>query len=124
MREIKFRAWVNTTGEMVDVDAIVFNDGVKVSPYKPHILDRHNDIYLLEDVVLEQFTGLHDKNGKEIYEGDICVEDAEYGDGCFDVVWYVDDIHCGWSISPSDVWEARVIGNIHENPELLESPDA
>lgn len=120
MREIKFRVW---DGYKIHYPTVVEIGICGVNSLTSASFQSENGGYTTSAYVM-QFTGLHDKNGKEIYEGDICVEDAEYGDGCFDVVWYVDDIHCGWSISPSDVWEARVIGNIHENPELLESPDA
>lgn len=83
---------------------------------------------------LEQYTGLEDKNGKEIYEGDIVEEDIDFNskmtDGTFryKVCWNEDEL-C-WSLDPislksihNDLWElnssCRIIGNIHENPELL-----
>ena len=153
MREIKFRAW--TGDDMVDVSAIIFDEGTKVSPYEPHILDSHNDVHLLKDIELMQYTGLHDKNGVEIYEGDVCVFDifdtlTRYPDlnpfGSYLVViewkhgaWgfrflYPELVNeddrewCAfWNSKDGEMWNLkyfRVIGNIHENPELLESPDA
>lgn len=71
---------------------------------------------------IEQYTGLKDKNGKEIYEGDIVEKNGinywiKWEDGCF-VIWrgeknisFVIGSHVSW---------CEVIGNIHENPELLE----
>lgn len=81
---------------------------------------------------LMQFTGLLDKNGKEIYEGDI-VRDDSFKDDLSSlfrdmaVVW--DEIACCFTRNPKNnqhfqlsthrCWMYEVIGNIHENPELL-----
>jgi uncharacterized phage protein (TIGR01671 family) len=119
MREIKFRAW--TGDDMVDVSAIIFDEGTKVSPYEPHILDSHNDVHLLKDIELMQYTGLRDKNGTEIYEGDV-VEDSK---GRGEVLWVQE--HCSFLVAVAGgffrlengnaeyrLTETEVIGNIHE----------
>lgn len=83
------------------------------------------------DLELMQFTGLHDKNGKEIYEGDIlsisngkAVGVVEFQNAQFHLN-YIKDEFRNWSKSKfldeySSSHSQEVIGNIYENPELLE----
>ena len=111
MREIKFRAWYKP---FKDND---FGAGYK---YGNNVISFHD--MSPEKYELEQYTGLTDKNGKDIYVGDIieatiqgCIQDDKY------LVKNVWDPHV-W-IEESDsyyaVSEMEVKGNIHENPELL-----
>ena len=69
-REIKFRIWDIENKEMLKVQELDFEPtfyGGRIA-IRP---DQSNDYFDTEDMILMQYTGLHDKNGKEIYEGDI-----------------------------------------------------
>ena len=92
-------------------------------------------IGLVKDIEVMQFTGLLDKNGKEIYEGDsdgksivkfdsFDEEDVEY-DGIMGEIsgWYIENINTGncLPLTPKRAFNFEIIGNIYENPELLKS---
>lgn len=122
-REIKFRAWDNANNEWLnkaDSEQLAMHlDG-------SYGLDR-GWIIAKPDLTIEQYTGLKDKNGKEIYEGDIilafgfCRKYAvEWSEkyAAFETIDLIDG-----EMGPSIEFTAKyatVIGNIHENPELLE----
>ena len=128
MREIKFRAWDKHHEEMVRVDAIAierncFSTKDYIYGSQPHFYDEHNDLHLLEECEIMQYTGLKDKNDKEIYEGDIvtCSNGMAYqykvifSFGCFEGY----DKASGFTRKLCDMKDLKVIGNIYENPELL-----
>jgi uncharacterized phage protein (TIGR01671 family) len=127
MREIKFRAY--TGGEIVYLDdcpdcRAFFRGGELVLQHWDEPEDGPNMWHDVE-ATFQQFTGLKDKNGKEIYEGDI-LQDNEYAedDGTAEdvVVWNEAD-GCWttheWGVDGSSFDGCEVIGNVHENPELL-----
>jgi len=122
MREIKFKAWDKTNKKWCDC-----------SPAVGWVLntDTHEiriQFYGCTDgnIDLIQYTGLKDKNGKEIYEGDIVkgylmINDDDYS--FTDVISYkAPSFICDNSADFGlDMYELEVIGNIYENPELLEA---
>lgn len=141
MREIKFRAWDKTEEKLKLVGGIVFDKGVITE------VDNDDGSLLWEssgigtNYELMQFSGLHDKNGKEIYEGDICRTSMETQLGKIQVVgvmrWQETEARFSIEGETPDFIEMKnydvlggavddradvpeVIGNIYENPELLE----
>ena len=124
-REIKFRAWDKVYKEMVPMDIedsflVHFTNGGIYCNYKIGAIKRVPD----NEIELMQYTGLTDKNGKEIYEGDIIKwtsKDNEIVDSPLIVEFLKDHWapSCGCS-SNSGFWDdCEIIGNIYENPELL-----
>lgn len=122
MRQIKFRAWDKQAGEMVGVESIRWqNENVHEVFYDTALeYDHQEGGRWTGECILMQFTGLLDKDGKEIYEGDVVlIGDI---DKPYPVEW--DETRLTWVIGDFDflyVWEATVniIGNVLENPNLL-----
>jgi uncharacterized phage protein (TIGR01671 family) len=109
MREINFRCWDITNKTMHAVGLLLIGHGATGYSY-PALGEDANVGTEDTNRVVMQFTGLKDKNGKEIYEGDIVnIPNA----GNYQVKW----MSLGWSLHLVD--DVEVIGNIYENPELL-----
>ena len=134
MRKIKFRGNVKGKCDWVYGSLLVYGDG----EHNIHVPRKHNyklDAWNVVPETVGQFTGLTDRNGKEIYEGDIITVNGRYPRV---VLWD----KMSWSLMPTkfyqdkDFWvmnlqhpgpdwwekfagEFEVIGNIHDNPELI-----
>ena len=118
MRTIKFRAWDTNKKEMRDVTSINWYDGylwVDETPMTGHKLP-------IEGTPLMQFTGLLDKNGVEIFEGDVVKRDARK--------YVVKECEASFRLAEGEnpggfllgdcaPITLEVIGNIHENGDLL-----
>lgn len=125
MREIKFRGkrldngeWV--VGSYIEAENRDRSIAHQIIPYKAGLVVREVD-----PATVGQYTGLKDKNGKEIYEGDILLDESgtyavvgysmgafyvDFGEG-FDLQYFAECIH--------EICE--VVGNVHDDPELLET---
>jgi hypothetical protein len=120
MKEICFRAWDKKEKKMHNIIQILW--GSEPNPY-PLSVDFFDSIksHLFEDVELMQYTGLHDKNGKKIYEGDILNDNELVASNLFhNNLGLVDlPLQEQWIEITTDLEKREVIGNKFENPELL-----
>lgn len=132
MREIKFRAWDKKLKEMVGVGFHVIGEYTMFDIIEQHCYETKEDGTTLErltDIEITQYVGRKDKNEVDIYEGDIIqVESHGIKLSKFRVYW------CEYSLAFKKIRDdgetfaldsyqmsLTVIGNIYENPELLEN---
>jgi len=124
MREIKFRAWDKKEKRMFIVENLRIIRDVLVNQDRKYSVSERGYVCRNKTEIM-QFTGLKDKNGKEIYEGDILLKNN--GDR-FLVFWnndalsyFVKNLRTGFE-NMLDLHKEpiSIFGNIYENPELLE----
>ncbi len=116
MREIKFRAWDKYNKQMIpNAEMGIYED--------PDGSIDFDTVLSLARFEVMQYTGLKDKNGKEIYEEDECIFYGRFGKEKGIIKFLRHGFHivlesgAGFKI---DEFYLEVIGNIYENPELLE----
>lgn len=123
---LRFRAWNKATKEMYEVDDIMSIDFGKSEISVKTLFFERTNYYNFNDIVLMQSTGLFDKNGKEIFEGDIIDSTDGFLTGVIEF-----RVSLGMFISElveynnferlCNVASSRkIIGNIWEHPELAE----
>lgn len=136
MREIKFRAWDTSRKSMWSAEEMGM-DQLTINPDGRGFINVHGKSTKMSQYMSHltplQYTGLLDKNGKEIYDGDV-IDGHPHVDKYVIVYW--DDGLCGWEVRSADkitfshlldysgeadlgYQPLEVIGNIWENPELL-----
>lgn len=126
MRIVKFRVWNDLLKNYLPDDSVcilpngdivLYNLAAMITAYR-----RPSDMLEGENIV-ERFTDLKDKNGTEIYEGDILIDDTgepiEYWVVKFSEGGFIGE--CAGVAEPLfELTNLEVVGNIHKNPELVE----
>lgn len=124
-REIKFRAWHKDLKKMFKIGQITLEEGTW--NFEPNDRDFIGmSIPYQPSFVLMQYTGIHDKNGKEIYEGDIVEITKEcvcgkgiivFKNGCF-FIKVKENLLALYNCEFNN-YKVKKIGNIYDNPEML-----
>lgn len=122
-RDIQFRAWDIKGKHMLNVGALDWHWSHIAVYAEAETLEWRPDMDV--DCVLMQLTGLKDRNGKDIYEGDILLDAVGVGE----VKWMPE--HCAFLVRTTDPHQyhrlesdgqlkiSEIVGNVYENPELL-----
>ena len=121
-RVIKFRAWDTVSKVWLDITGFETNNDRKRMTASINTglagIFHDGDYVGRDNIEIMQYTGLKDESGAEVYEGDVFLYEDQidyvvYEEGSFFAA------KCGYAIA--DINRYEIIGNIYENPELLES---
>ena len=125
MREIKFRVWDNIAKKYIDSRYVSISGLGLLHVAKRIIKNCFRPLHTRKNpwFIVEQYTGLKDINGTEIYEGDILIDDTgepiEYWVVKFSDGGFIGE--CAGTAEPLfELANLEVVGNIHENSELVE----
>lgn len=127
----KYRAWDSTKKEMFK-DTFAITESGQVVVVEQEFVTSIPDYVFVDHLVIMQSTGLHDKNGKEVFEGDILGIDTDEEIVNVNIFW--DSKHALFmfeskkyneeellaELVEDNTYPFEIIGNIYENPELLE----
>ncbi|ECX5815192.1 hypothetical protein F3341_06970 [Listeria monocytogenes] len=125
-KRIDNREWVyGNLMQFEDSATFIFADerkGASTLTYAHFII---NNMHAIDEKTIDQYTGLKDKNGKKIFEGDVGWDEHNE---CYGVVKFEEGKFLYvWENIAEDLWEVadsiEIYGNIHENPELLEGTE-
>ena len=131
----KFRAWDSANKEMFK-DTFAITESGQVVVVEQESVASSPDYVFVDHLVIMQSTGLKDKNGKEIFEGDVLeLKDCGETIGNVKVYWddslalfqldaiIVDEKAPIYKVVDDENYSYIVVGNIYENPELLEDKE-
>lgn len=123
----KFRVWYRNDKKMCEAEGVYGYTDESTMGGEVFVKGYKTSFYFPEEVELMQCTGLHDKNGKLIYEGDIVTGKDHFDRDRKCIVRYSETYCCYFIVGDRwsdefmfNLYDKEVIGNIYENKELLE----
>lgn len=131
MMEIKFKGWLKKENKIVEVKSLHLGTRKIIYGYSETPQRYGNKSCSLEDVELMQYIGIHDVDNNEIYDGDVVVRTSDRSK--YVVKWF--SKYARFALSTNNepdqlpmimflLENTRVIGNVYQNPELLEGMES
>lgn len=124
MNKYKFRVWIKEKNKFLSPFHLIFDE--KGEPFKcinKLVVSDELEIYFKDEFEPQLYSPFFDCHDKQICEGDVLRKSLEYNDNEIEEVRFFSGSFClGWQSANCISWNYReIIGNIHENPELLEN---